>query len=108
MTGGIVNRTWGGAAAAPPPDPPTGLRTFRAGLSAGLTPSLRSELAELRIEGVAEPVAEQVKGKHHEQDGEPGKHGHPPRARHELAAFGDHGAPGRGGRRNASAEEGQR
>src|SRR6266849_463194 len=97
---------WGGATAAPPgplaselagpsppkflgspgaPGPPTGLR------SDPVTEG--SELAELRIEGVAQPVAEQVEGKHHEQDGEPREHRRPPGARHELAAFGNHGAP---------------
>src|SRR6266542_1946016 len=51
-----------GAAAAPPgklpsglaPEPPTGSRLTEP-----------SELAELRIEGVAQPVPEQVEGEHH-------------------------------------------
>src|SRR5262245_34852804 len=54
-----------------------------------------SELAELRVEGVPEPVTEEVERKDDQQDGEPGEAGHPPGAGHELAPLGDHRAPGR-------------
>ena len=67
------------------------------------------QVAQLRIETDAQPVAEQLGRQHDQQDAETGKDGQPPVADHQhRAALGQHRAPGRLRRRHADAEEGQR
>src|SRR4051812_45902072 len=48
---------------------------------------------QLRVEGVAQPVAQQVEGEHGDQYGEAGKGDHPPGTLDELAAIGEERAP---------------
>src|SRR5512132_198613 len=60
--------------------------------------------SELRIEGVAEPVAEQVDAERGEGEGQAGERHEPPRHVEEVAALRQHAAPRRGGRLHAEAE----
>src|SRR5262249_10635785 len=70
-------------------------------------PSL--EIPRLWIEANTQPVAEQLRGEHDEEDTEAGEHREPPLARHQRGArLREHEAPGRLGRRHAHAEEAQR
>ncbi len=69
-----------------------------------------SRLAQLRVHhGVGEALGQDVQGQHGEQDGQAGEGGGPPAAgQDQVAAVGDHVAPGRCGVLDAGAEEGQR
>src|SRR5437899_11816256 len=53
-------------------------RTSMTGAVTTWTDAARSELAELGVERVAQPVAEQVESEHDQEDGEPGKARDPP------------------------------
>src|SRR5437879_7047295 len=62
----------------------------------------------LRIDDVAQAVAEQVETKHRDHQRQAGEQRDPPFARHhEAGAFGDHDAPFRGRRPDAETDEGQ-
>src|SRR6185295_12328541 len=60
-----------------------------------------------RVEGVPQPVPEEVHREHGQHDREAGEGGEPPRGRDVVAAVREHPAPRRGGRLDAEAEEGQ-
>src|SRR2546425_332140 len=61
--------------------------------------------AKLRIERVAEPVAEEVHAERRQRQRRARKGGQPPRDVEEVAALGQHRAPRGSGRLNAEAEE---
>src|SRR5471032_1373315 len=62
---------------------------------------------ELGIEGVAQPIAQQIEGDHGHEDRRTREGDDPPGAQHELARIGQHGAPFGGGRLRAQSEETQ-
>src|SRR5215472_14822758 len=69
----------------------------------------RSERAQLRVERVAQRVAEEIEGEHGEADGEAGKDGHPRRRLREVhRRAAEHEAPRRGGLLDAEPEKGER
>src|SRR3989454_8465562 len=61
--------------------------------------------AQARIEGVAEPVAEQVQAQPGDGEGETGEEAHPEGLANHVLPAGDHIAPGRHVRGHADAEE---
>src|SRR5262245_38102895 len=63
---------------------------------------------QARIEGVAEPVAEQVDGQHGQHDGQSRKGGEPPGGGDVVSPIGEHPAPGGRGWLDAEPEEGER
>src|SRR5882672_932834 len=77
-------------------------------------PTCRSALGpssaplELRVERVAEAVADEVDGEHRGQDGKAGEGDHPPGAQDEFARIGERRAPFRSGRLRAEPEEAER
>src|SRR5215469_8757502 len=60
---------------------------------------------ELRVQGVAQPVAEQVDAERGEREGRTGKRGEPPRDVQKIAALRQHAAPRGRGRLHAESEE---
>ena len=73
--------------------------------SIGKVTVLLLDLAEARIQLVAQPVAEEVEGHYGDEDGEAGDGGNPPGVSEPVPAIGHHGTPGGFGWRNACAEE---
>ncbi|KMS64599.1 hypothetical protein BVRB_018640, partial [Beta vulgaris subsp. vulgaris] len=68
----------------------------------------RPSALQLRVERIAQPVAEQVEGQHRHQDGETGESHDPIGAVDILPRIGQHGAPFRSRRLGAEAEEAER
>ena len=64
--------------------------------------------SSLRVEAVAQPVAEQVEPEHRDRDREAREHREAGSGEQQLLALLQHPAPRRGGRRGAEAEERQR
>src|SRR5262245_28249877 len=69
---------------------------------------LLSDMPELGVEVVAQPVAQKIQREHGQHDGQPGEHRHPPRGHDQLPAVGDHEPPGGSGAREPRAQEAQR
>src|SRR6267378_6211473 len=63
---------------------------------------------ELRVQGVAQPVAEQVDAERRQRERRAGKRGEPPGDIEEVAALGKHAAPRRRGRLDAEPEKADR
>src|SRR2546430_440600 len=61
--------------------------------------------SELRVQGVAEPVAEQIDAERRERERGAWECGQPPRDVQKVAALGQHAAPGRRWRLHAEPEE---
>src|ERR1044072_5814260 len=77
-------------------------------LRSGSLRSMRASRAPLRIDDVAQAVAQQIEAEHRDHQREPGKERDPPFARHhEGRAFGDHDAPLGIRRAHAESDEGQ-
>src|SRR5438105_4479087 len=60
------------------------------------------------VEGIADSIAEDVRGEHGQEDGDPGKGDEESRAEEITLGVGEHVAPTRGRRLDAEAEEGER
>src|SRR5262245_54244224 len=60
-----------------------------------------------RVEGIAQAVADEIEGERKDEDGGTGYEDQPGGAQEIGLALEDHHAPGRGGRLDAAAEEGQ-
>src|SRR2546425_13313675 len=56
--------------------------------------NLLSDVSELGIQVIAEPITQQIQGKHGQHDGQPGKHRDPPRRDDQLTPIRDHETPG--------------
>src|SRR5262249_38805149 len=67
-----------------------------------------SDLAQLGVQPVSQPIPQQVHRQHREQHGQTGEQRDPPGGRQKAAAVGDHQAPGRVGWRDSDAQETQR
>src|SRR5688500_8097838 len=93
-------RSWASTPAASAAD--TATRVTMAIESRRMPVSLDSEF---RVEGVAQPVAEQVHPERGERERDAGEGGQPPRDVQEITALGEHAAPRGGGRLHAEAEE---
>src|SRR6186713_575040 len=75
-------------------------------LRSGSLRSMKASRAPLRIDDVAQPVAQQIEAEHRDHQREAWKERDPPFARHhEGRAFGDHDAPFGGRRSDAEADE---
>src|SRR2546428_13229609 len=95
----LLTRSWASAGAAR-------ATTTRTTVTARKTERIRPPLnAKLRIERVAEPVAEQVHAKRRQCQRRARKGGQPPRDVEEVAALGQHRAPRGRGRLNTEAQE---
>src|SRR2546422_89974 len=68
----------------------------------------RGSESELRIQRVAEPVAQQVDAERRERERCAGERGQPPRDVEKVAALREHAAPRGRGRLDAEAEEADR
>src|SRR5712691_11210143 len=68
----------------------------------------RGSESELRIQRVAEPVAQQVDAERRERERRAGERGQPPRDVEKVAALREHAAPRGRGRLDAEAEEADR
>src|SRR5260221_10674330 len=76
--------------------------------SSGCAVMLVPSCPPLRIDDIAQTVAEQVETEHRDHQREAGKQCDPPfTGDHEGRAFGDHDAPFRGRRPDAETDEGQ-
>src|SRR2546430_2391714 len=95
----LLTRSWASAGAA---RATTTRTTVTARKKERIKPPLN---AKLRIEGVAEPVAEQVHAKRRQCQRRARKGGQPPRDVEEVAALGQHRAPRGRGRLNTEAQE---
>src|SRR6185437_6556160 len=84
----------------------TGPASVRNQVRRSRTRSSTSAVSGMRIEPVAQAVADEVEAHHHRQDGEPGKRRHPPLL-HQLPPLTDHRPPLGGRRHGAKAKEGQ-
>src|SRR6267143_1133739 len=62
---------------------------------------------QARIKGIAQPVAEEIDGKHGQHDGEPGEGGEPPGGGEVVPPIRQHPAPGGRGRLDPEPEEGE-
>src|SRR5206468_11802034 len=95
----LLTRSWASAGAAR-------ATTTRTTVTARKKERIKSPLnAKLRIEGVAEPVAEQVHAERRQRQRRARKGGQPPRDVEEVAALGQHRAPRGRGRLNTEAKE---
>src|SRR5881392_3185915 len=65
----------------------------------------RGSDSELRVQGVAEPVAEQIDAERRERERGAGEGGQPPRDIQKVAALGEHASPGRRWRLYAEPEK---
>src|SRR5947209_6408147 len=63
---------------------------------------------ELGVQGVAQPVAEQIDAERRECEGRAGERGEPPGDIEEVAALGEHAAPRRRRRLHAESEKADR
>src|SRR5882724_10162984 len=70
-------------------------------------PAPRSD-SELRVEGVAQPVAEQIDTERRQREGRAGEGGEPPGDVEEVTALGEHAAPRRRRRLDAESEKADR
>src|SRR5206468_5092939 len=66
--------------------------------------NLSRRAAQRGIDGVPEPVAEEVEAEHRQEDRDAGKRRDPPRRQEMLPALHEHVAPARQGRLGAEAE----
>src|SRR5262249_61987087 len=84
---------------------PTAQRLIeRATASSEFAPAFLN-LPQLRVETVANPVAEDVQREHGNEDRDAGQDRNPPRLLDQPAAVGDHHAPRRRRRREPDAQE---
>src|SRR4051812_12575305 len=83
----------------PPGANGTTRRTGFAGyFSCACSATRKRQLAMPRIQRIAQPVAEEVEGKHQQEDRQPGPEGHPRRVVDVVLGDVQHAAPARGGR----------
>src|SRR3984893_7629206 len=73
-----------------------------------MSDSMRPLDFQARVERVAEPVAEEIDAEDGDENGQAREGREPPRRGEVHATVGEHAAPGRGGRLDAQAQEGQR
>src|SRR5919108_4889341 len=85
------------------PAPPHAAATPATSTATATTDVLRTDIAPpwverscgSGVEGVADPVSEQVEGEHGEQEGEPGENEEPPGGGEDRRRLGEHRAPAR-------------